>query len=159
MKVSPIRAIVDWIPVAVCMAVIFAFSAQPAQDSAQTSSGLLDLLRPLLAWWTDRLPPEQQEAFFTFFHMVIRKTAHFTIYFVMALFSWRAWGNYRFSTPLRALFSVGLCSLYAVSDEIHQSFVPGRGPGAGDVVLDTVGALCAVALCLWAGSRKGKKSQ
>ena len=159
MKISRISTVVDWIPVAACMALIFAFSAQPADQSSQTSSGLLDLLRPLLAWWTDRLPPEQQEAFFTFFHMVIRKTAHFSIYFVMALFSWRAWGNYPFGMPLRALLSVALCSLYAVSDEIHQSFVPGRGPGAGDVVLDTVGALCAVGLCLFLAYRKRRKSQ
>lgn len=38
--------------------------------------------------------------------------------------------------------------LYAVTDEFHQSFVPGRYPSILDVVVfDNLGAL--VSLCLW----------
>ena len=43
--------------------------------------------------------------------------------------------------------------LYAVTDELHQVFVPGRGPRVIDWALDCLGALLAIALllaCRWA---------
>jgi hypothetical protein len=43
-------------------------------------------------------------------------------------------------------WSLGLAVLYAISDEIHQGFTPGRHPAATDVAIDTVGALLALAL-------------
>ncbi len=39
--------------------------------------------------------------------------------------------------PLPIIFILGL--IYAVSDEIHQSFVPGRDCSAGDLLADIVG--------------------
>lgn len=45
---------------------------------------------------------------------------------------------------------------YAALDEFHQSFVPGRGPSAWDVLLfDNIGALAG----LWAGSLLRKRNQ
>ena len=34
--------------------------------------------------------------------------------------------------------------IYAASDEIHQAFVPGRGPGVGDVIIDAAGAAIGI---------------
>jgi VanZ family protein len=49
------------------------------------------------------------------------------------------------ATTLAFLFTVG----YGITDEIHQSFVPGRNPSALDVVADAVGfALAAGVLFL-----------
>ena len=47
----------------------------------------------------------------------------------------RAW-------PLRkkVLFVLLLCCFYAITDEWHQSFVPGRGPEVRDVIMDTLGS-------------------
>jgi hypothetical protein len=39
-----------------------------------------------------------------------------------------------------ALCGAALAALYGVSDEWHQSFVPGRFPSVGDVVADALGA-------------------
>lgn len=33
-----------------------------------------------------------------------------------------------------------ICVLYAISDEIHQHFVPGRGAQVKDVLIDSAGA-------------------
>ena len=46
----------------------------------------------------------------------------------------------------RSLAAIVLCTLYGVSDEFHQSFVPGRTPDRADVLADCVGAAIAVAL-------------
>lgn len=44
------------------------------------------------------------------------------------------------STPSAILWAVALASLYAITDEYHQSFVPMRTPDPLDWVVDTVGA-------------------
>lgn len=49
-------------------------------------------------------------------------------------------------TGSQALTAALLASLYGISDEFHQSFVPGRSPEVLDWVADTTGALLAVLL-------------
>ena len=49
-----------------------------------------------------------------------------------------------------------------ISDEVHQMFVPGRGPGALDVLIDSAGALigaAAVLLLLRAVRRRRQKTE
>jgi len=36
------------------------------------------------------------------------------------------------------------CFLYAVSDEVHQIFVPGRAFAVGDIIIDTLGAALGI---------------
>jgi len=49
---------------------------------------------------------------------------------------------------LNKSFLAGLiCVGYAISDEIHQIFVPGRGPQIKDVLIDSGGA--AVGIFIW----------
>lgn len=66
--------------------------------------------------------------------------AHFLLYAVLGLLVIRALGR----TEIRALtLAVIIASLYGVSDEIHQIFVPGRSPDVVDWLADTLGALSA----------------
>ena len=37
-----------------------------------------------------------------------------------------------------------ICVIYAVSDEVHQAFVPGRGPALKDVLIDSAGAFTGI---------------
>jgi VanZ family protein len=46
------------------------------------------------------------------------------------------------------LLSVTFCIIYAISDEIHQTFVLGRSGEAIDVILDSVGASAGIVLRL-----------
>ena len=53
--------------------------------------------------------------------------------------------------PVRAGAGVVLfCLLYGISDEFHQSFIPGRCPSAADLVADTLGAALVVTVVLTA---------
>lgn len=58
----------------------------------------------------------------------------------------------------RAWLAVLLASLYGVSDELHQAFVPGRSADPADWLADTAGALAAVLLVrLWRRRRVGAR--
>ena len=43
-------------------------------------------------------------------------------------------------TPRAIALALGVCCLYALSDEFHQSFVPGRNATLIDVGIDGIGA-------------------
>jgi len=51
-------------------------------------------------------------------------------------------------TLLRGVSTVAFCTLYGMSDEWHQSFVPGRSPAWDDVAADLRGAVLGAALVL-----------
>jgi VanZ family protein len=62
----------------------------------------------------------------------------------------------RFPGRRAVLLAAALASLYGVTDELHQSFVPGRDTSAGDWVADTLGAATGAALAVAALRRRGR---
>jgi VanZ family protein len=56
--------------------------------------------------------------------------------------------------PVPIIFIFGL--IYAVSDEIHQSFVPGRDCSAGDLLADIVGISIGLSVYLWCRRQRRK---
>jgi VanZ family protein len=71
--------------------------------------------------------------------LVLRKIAHAAEYAVLGALLVRA--------TRRTGLAFALGTLYAVSDELHQSFVPGRLGWPIDVAIDAVGV--AVGIALW----------
>lgn len=71
------------------------------------------------------------------------KVLHFGAYFVMAVFSWRAFRHQGLIGRNLALASMLFCSVYGLSDEWHQSFVPGRTSSGWDWLADSLGAASA----------------
>ena len=65
--------------------------------------------------------------------VVLRKCAHMVEYGLLWLLWWRALG---YGHPLPA---VAITLAYAASDELHQSFVPGRAGLVSDVLIDAAG--------------------
>jgi VanZ family protein len=62
------------------------------------------------------------------------------------------------TSPAIFLLSLFLASIYAVSDEYHQAFTPGRYSSAKDVVIDTCGAITFLgAFYFFMKSRERKK--
>jgi VanZ family protein len=88
---------------------------------------------------------------------VIRKCGHLAEYGVLAVLCWRAVRRRPGSAASGwrgrdAFLAVGLAVLYAVSDEVHQAFVPSRTATPWDVVIDACGAAAAIAIT-WAIGR------
>ena len=73
----------------------------------------------------------------------LRKAAHITEYFILTLLLYRAFKG-TFSIGFFYLFILPAAAslIYAVSDEIHQSFVPGRTCTLRDIMIDSIGVAC-----------------
>ncbi len=136
-----------WAAVIVLMAVIFSFSAQPADESSATSSPFVDLYMRLVHPEADSLSPEEQFELRESASFIVRKTAHFTIYALLGLMSAAAvTATFSGSGGRRLWLPFLIGALYAVSDEFHQSFVPGRSCELRDMAVDSAGVLLGVLL-------------
>ena len=75
------------------------------------------------------------------------KLLHMTAYALLGALFFRALATGRFSRNLKlaAVLSILFSSLYGVSDEIHQAFVPGRSPETADALADFAGSILGTA--------------
>jgi VanZ family protein len=134
-----------WLPVVIWMAVIF--SASGDTKSAQRSSRLIE---PFIRWFFPDLSPDQVWPIV----QVVRKCAHLTEYAILALLLWRALrakAQPGWSWRMAGHAWVGVV-LYAITDEVHQCFVPTRMGSPWDVLLDSIGGAAGL-LALWALGR------
>ena len=74
--------------------------------------------------------------------LIIRKIAHFTEYFILGLLVYNMIYNYNKKIHI----SIIICILYAISDEIHQLFVPGRSCQFIDILIDSTASILGIYL-------------
>lgn len=130
-------------PLLVWMA--FIFFASTAQLSASNTSRII---RPLLLW----LFPDISEETLSFLHFLVRKLAHLTEYAILGWLAARAFTTSSRSFLRRRWFlsAALLVIIYALSDELHQRFVPARTGSIYDSLIDIVGGLTALTVFyLW----------
>jgi VanZ family protein len=123
-SLSPARLAGLLVPPLLAMGLIFFLSAQPSDPVDR-------------AWWD----------------VVLRKLAHFTEYAVLTALWWRALQGIGagFRAALGGAIAISLG--YAVSDELHQTFVDGRHGSAVDVMIDSAGMATAAAIIVLARLR------
>ncbi len=129
-------------------ALIFSMSGEVAIESAERSGGISEFVAQLFVPNFEELSEVEKEEVFSIVDLIIRKTAHFCIYGVLGVLICLASLGYAAIFKVHLFRTVLLGALYAASDEIHQYFVPGRGPGARDVLLDIVGLICGAIFIL-----------
>ena len=76
------------------------------------------------------------------------KLVHFVLYGVQAFLLYRAvtWPGEPGFSALRVLAIVGTMAVWAVADETHQYWIPGRSMEGGDVMADVIGATVGASL-------------
>lgn len=127
--------IISWTAVIIWMLVIFNLSAQVAEQSNQLSTGVTEIVVK-----TVEKVNSKAEIDIDSLNHIIRKNAHFFCYLVLGLLAMNAFRRSGYTVKKSLVLSFLLCVLYAVSDEIHQLYVPGRGARATDVLIDSSGA-------------------
>ena len=100
---------------------IFLFSSQPGEESSKISNDL-----------------------------IIRKLGHFSEYMTLGFFSFCYLSNFFIQNNNKrdlkktVILSFFFSIIYALSDEFHQTFVPGRDGNIVDVLIDSSGALVGI---------------
>ncbi len=126
------------------MTLIFCLSHQTAEESTETSGGIIEVAVKLMEPEYDSLSEEEQEALITPFQFVVRKLAHFSIYAILGFLAFLSIGTYRISLFARFFFSSLISLLYAMSDEYHQLYIDGRSGELRDIVIDFCGSLISI---------------
>lgn len=130
--------VLTWGPLLAVSAVIFGLSSQPG-------FGRPDQIRTLLlAVFGDGNWLAEYQGAIAALDAMSSWLAHLVEYAILALAAWRAvrrqWPAYSHAY----LFAFVYAAVFAVSDEVHQHFVPGRHADVRDVLVDLAGAALAL---------------
>jgi VanZ family protein len=126
---------IDWILVIGWMVLIFIFSSQVGEVSKENNK--------IVIYVFNLLGLDLNSIFGILSDFIVRKAAHFTEYFILYILLYRAISIKKNTDIKSFIWAIVVVFLYACSDEIHQAFVPGRGPAFRDVLVDTCGGLTA----------------
>jgi VanZ family protein len=103
------------------------------------------IIIPMLRW----IFPHAQQGTLEFIHHLIRKSAHVFEYSIFSMLVWRAIRAGRAGWGWSwAGWTILVVACFALLDEFHQSFVPGRGASVLDSLLDTCAGAAAL-LVVW----------
>lgn len=120
---------ISWVLVIICMGIIFALSAQVADDSQELSDSFI---RKIFETFGIAIESD-----------LIRTIAHCLEFMGLSVLLFNAvyvtW--FLKLTPIIAFLGT---AFYATTDEIHQIFVPGRAFQMSDILVDSTGALIGV---------------
>lgn len=109
---SSIRFLKFWLPVIIWASLIFYLSSIPD-------------LRTVLEY-----------------DLILRKMAHCVEYFILTFLLYRALkSSFHIRVLQLFIYPTILSFFYAISDEFHQSFVPGRSASIKDVLIDSAGII------------------
>ena len=133
------------------MAFIFLQSALPADLSKEESNLIVQALIEFL-----HVDPKVLS-------FAVRKCAHFTEYLLLGLSLFATvreydpvWLERNEQSQRTALLSWGIGALYALTDEAHQAFVPGRSCEIRDMLIDSCGVAAGVLIMAALRSRRTK---
>lgn len=135
----------SFVPAIVMMVLIFNFSSQNGVDSGSLS---LKVSRVLVSiynkvsmknWDSNTMSIVVNEI-----HLYVRKAAHITEYFLLAMSVSLPMYVYRLRGFMSTIFALFFCVGFAALDEYHQSFVAGRVSSGRDVLIDSIGIVIGI---------------
>jgi len=161
-----------WGLVVVWMVVIFCFSAQTGRESSALSNEVAEKIvkgsvkvksvavvkrtngvvkSGEVAKRNEKAIKREKVVVKRKFYRETRDFAHCVLYFVLGILFFFALKQHGVCSWKVFLWTIVFCVLYSITDEWHQSFVPGRGPEVNDALRDLVGSICG-ALFGWGTS-------
>ena len=128
--------------------IIFGFSSQNGEQSGGISRKVTETILKASSNY-NKLEEEEKEIILHRTESIIRKVAHFSIYTVVGFLLMGLLSTYKIKDKWRLIMTIGIGILYAISDEFHQSFSPGRSPKVTDVYIDTLGVIVGALLVIF----------
>lgn len=128
--------------------ILFYFSAQDGNESSTLSSGVALMIIKTFVSDFETISIERQTFLLEAFSAIVRKLAHFSIFFIIGVLSFFATYMLKLKKKYKFLIMFMICSFYAVFDECHQHFIPDRTASRTDVLIDLSGSLFGIILIL-----------
>lgn len=128
------------------MGFIFSMSCENAEKSSNTSGQTIRVVLSAVPEF-EKQPEEVKINIIEKLQFIVRKSAHFIGYMILGILASGLilqYENINKKYPLAFL----ICVIYAISDEIHQLFVPGRAGQIRDVLIDSAGSLLGIILVM-----------
>ena len=126
---------------------IFGFSNQNGTQSKGVSTKVTEKILQFSHRYEEAEEKEKRQIF-NRTNAVIRKIAHFSIYTLLGLLIMGIMLKTNITYKKRIFITLVVGILYAILDEFHQSFSPGRTPKITDVYIDTLGIILGILLVL-----------
>lgn len=138
-KIISVLLVILW------MILVFGFSGQVGDDSKVTSG---NTIRKIVKIFATNIDQESLENVVEALQPFARKVAHFTLYTLGGIIIYNAYNTCfkKLNNKIPLALVTGM--LYAITDEIHQYFVPGRSCRAFDVFIDSCGTFTGILICI-----------
>lgn len=127
--------------VLIWMIIIFIMSSFNAEDSANQSNFIVNIISNVLNINNIEL-----------LNLIIRKLAHYIEYLILGILVINMF--IKNNIPKSYLISIIFCVIYAISDEIHQFIIPGRACQIKDILIDSIGSITGIYLYKLISKRK-----
>lgn len=132
--------------VVIWMLFIFSMSSQNGEVSSNTSGNTIKVVLSIVPKFREQ-PKEVQDNIVENLQLIGRKSGHFIGYMMLGVLSMLLLLKFK-NINKKPLFAFSICVIYAISDEIHQLFVPGRTGQLKDVIIDSCGSIVGIAIVL-----------
>lgn len=134
-----LKNIINIILMIIWLLIIFLFSAQESDKSLNTSEHVI--IKTVETIKGEKLTEKEKDILIDKFLFIVRKSAHFFLYFILGIFVFFIAKNVWGLTRTSFIYTIIFCLIYACSDELHQLFISGRTARILDVLIDTSGSL------------------
>ena len=119
-----IKKIVLWILVVFWMGLIFYFSSFKGDESTEQSQGFLyNTIGNIVEFFNKDISVEEKELIIEKYDPIVRKVAHACVYMILAFLVCLLINCYNDKINKVIVLSLIFCIIYAISDEVHQTFL------------------------------------
>lgn len=127
---------------------MFSLSSENAEVSTETGDGVSVTLIKIFYPRYNTLNAEEQKEIITAVRPYVRTGAHFTEYAVLGFLFSLFLVTFYLKRRSKLILSEAFCVVFALSDEIHQLFSPGRAFQFSDLLTDSLGAAAGLLIFL-----------
>lgn len=138
---------ISWLIVILWSLIIFSLSSQPATKSNNLSKSVTkQIIKATQKGGVLNIQIKPRKNMINKLNDIVREYAHAAVYLVLGILVMNAFIMSGVRGYKAFVFSFIFCILYAVTDEIHQLVVPGRGTEVADILIDGIGASTGIGL-------------
>lgn len=136
MKKKMLLRIILLILIFIWMYVVFGFSKHTGETSSSLSLRIANFFT-------------NDESIIRIIEPIIRKIAHLSEYALGGFLIYGFLLTFEMNSKKQIIMSILLGVIYAITDEVHQLFVPGRSGQVKDVYIDSLGVIIGVCALLF----------